>query len=101
MRIALAINEECHYRWRWRPVLASPARPAGVLMGSRVLRCATGAPLHHVGLRRIRAIAISLIGLAATACQFNGESLTTASVAVRTTIAIEFIDGPPPALVRK
>jgi hypothetical protein len=101
VRIALAINEKYHYRWQRRPALASPARLAGVLMGSRVTRCAESASPHAASLRRILAIAISLIGLAAAACQFNGGPLTTGSVTTRTTIAIESIDGPPPALVRK
>jgi hypothetical protein len=42
-----------------------------------------------------------LIGLSAAACQFNGEPLATTPTAPRATIAIESIDGPPQALVRK
>ena len=74
-------------------------------MWSGVWRCATGALPRRVHRHLIRLFAISMSGLAAAGCNINGEPLGSSfgplASARTATIAIESIDGPPPALARK
>jgi len=70
-------------------------------MLSGIWRCAIGASPRRVYRHRLRVFAVSLIGLAAAGCNINGERLGPLAAGRSATIAIESIDGPPPAVARK
>jgi hypothetical protein len=70
-------------------------------MSSGVWRCAFGASLRGVHRHGLRLLAISLFGLTATGCNINGEPIGPLAAGRSASIAIESIDGPPPALTRR
>jgi len=49
----------------------------------------------------MRVFALSLLGLTAAACNYNGEPIGPLAANRTATIAIESIDGPPPAVSRR
>jgi hypothetical protein len=81
----------------------SASGDGGASMLSGIWRFASGASPCGVYVcpHRFRVFAVSLIGLVAAACNINGERLGPLAVSRSATIAIESIDGPPPAVARK
>ncbi len=70
-------------------------------MSSGVWRCAFSASLGGVHRYGLRLLAISLFGLTAAGCNINGEPIGPLAAGRSASIAIESIDGPPPAITRK
>lgn len=70
-------------------------------MLSGVWQCAFGALLGGVHRHGLSIFAIFLFGLATAGCNTNGEPLGPLAASRSASIAIESIDGPPPALTRK
>jgi hypothetical protein len=70
-------------------------------MLSSVWRCTFGALLGGVHRHGLSILVISLAGLAAAGCNINGEPLGPLAAGRTASIAIESIEGPPPALTRK
>ena len=70
-------------------------------MLSGVWRCAFSAPLRGVHRHRFRLFAVSMLGLSVAGCSTSGETFGPLAASRRASIAIESIDGPPPALTRK
>jgi hypothetical protein len=66
-------------------------------MASRVWR-RPFAPSCCVRRHQVRVIAAALLGLATGACAYNGQPIGPFAASRNTTIAIESIEGPPPAL---
>jgi hypothetical protein len=74
-------------------------------MSGGVWRFAFGASLRGVHPQGLRLFVISMLGIflgfAAAGCSRSGESLGPLAASRRASIAIESIDGPPPAFTRK
>lgn len=70
-------------------------------MSGGVWRCAFGASLRGVHRHGLSLLAISLVSLSAAGCSTSGETLGPLASSRKASIAIESIDGPPPALTRK
>lgn len=74
-------------------------------MSSGVWWCMLGASPRSAYRHRVRIFAISILGLtlglAAAGCSSNGEPLGPLAAGRSATIAIESIEGPPPALISK
>ena len=70
-------------------------------MSGGVWRCALRALLRGVHRHGTRLLAISLLGLTAASCGSTGMPLGPLAASRSASIAIESIDGPPPALTRK